>query len=370
MAAFGCSQEAAKGIASATLRVVARPTPELPAVCIYPPEHNRVLMTEERPDIVVLREKLHGMGSEECAIALEEQLPEYDVRAARTTAAERELIAEAAVAVGLHINEELLERAERLEYFAAASAGISHLPMAELESQGVTVTNASGVHVPSIPEHVIGWMLTITRRLDEGLRRQQKDQWQHFQAFDELEDSTVTVVGLGPIGNGIVERLEPFGVDTIGVRYTPSKGGPTDEVIGFENSTFEEALSRTDYLLLACPLTETTRGLVDREAFETLPADAVVINIGRGPIIDTDALVRALRSNRIHKAALDVTDPEPLPTDHPLWDLDDVFITPHVSGYTDEYWGRVADIVAENVRDAADSGGYDFELRNQVQPGD
>jgi phosphoglycerate dehydrogenase-like enzyme len=325
-------------------------------------------MTKEPPDIVVLREKIHGMGSQECAAALEKRLPEHDVRVAHTTASERELIKQAVVAVGLHIDEELLEGAESLEYFAAASAGIGHLPMTELEARGVTVTNASGVHVPSIPEHVIGWMLTIGRRLDEGIRRQEKNQWQHFQAFGELKGSTVTVVGLGPIGDEIVKRLEPFGVNTIGVRYTPSKGGPTDEVIGFDDSEFHEALSRSDYIVLACPLTETTRGLVDREALETLPADAVVINIGRGPIIDTDALVRTLRRNRIHKAALDVTDPEPLPVDHPLWDLDDVLITPHVSGYTNEYWDRIADIVADNVRDAADAGGYDFKLRNEVRP--
>jgi phosphoglycerate dehydrogenase-like enzyme len=328
-------------------------------------------MTNDGPDVLVLREKIHGMGSQECTDALEALLPEYDIRTARTAAAERELIEGASVAVGLHIDEELIRRAEKLEYFAAASAGIGHLPMEALEAAGVVVTNASGVHVPNIPEHVIGWMLTIARRLDEGMRRQREARWQHYQAFGELAGSTVTVVGLGPIGNGIVERLEPFGVETIGVRYTPEKGGPTDEVIGFEDAPFQEALSRTDYLVLACPLTDTTRGLVDGEAFGTLPSDAVVVNIGRGPIIDTDALLGALRGNDIHKAALDVTDPEPLPAEHPLWDFDDVLITPHMSGYTGEYWDRVADIVAENVRAAEDAdGGLDFgsgtDLRNRV----
>lgn len=328
-------------------------------------------MTNHGPDILVLREKLHGMGSQECTEALEEQLPEHDVRTARTTAEERELIAEAPVAVGLHIDEELIRRAEKLEYFAAASAGIGHLPMETLGSEGVVVTNASGVHVPNIPEHVIGWMLSIARRLDEGIRRQRESRWQHYQAFGELEGSTVTVVGLGPIGDGIVERLEPFGVETIGVRYSPEKGGPTDEVIGFEDATFQDALARTDYLVLACPLTETTRGLVDEEAFGTLPSDAVVINIGRGPIIDTDALLGALRGNKIHKAALDVTDPEPLPADHPLWNLEDVLITPHMSGHTDAYWERVADIVAENVRAAEGADGYrDLDLRNRVDADD
>lgn len=322
-------------------------------------------MPQDTPDIVVLRNKAHGIPSGECATALEERLPAYDVRAATTPAEERELVTDAPVVVGLDIDEDLLERAGSLEYFASASAGTGHLPMDAMADRGVAVTNAGGVHVPNMPEHIIGWMLTIARRLDEGWRRQQERRWEHFQAFGELAGSTVTMVGLGAIGVGTVERLEPFDVHTIGVRYTPSKGGPTDEVIGFDEAAFQEALSRTDYLVLACPLTETTRGLVGAQEFETLPEDAVVINVARGPVIDTDALVGALRRNRIHKAAIDVTDPEPLPEDHPLWNMEDLFVTPHVSGHTWAYWDRVADIVAENVRIAEERGEY-RDLVNQV----
>jgi len=129
--------------------------------------------------------------------------------------------------------------------------------------------------------------------------------------------STVAVVGLGAIGSAIVDRLEPFDVDTVGVRYSPEKGGPTDEVYGFD--AFHDAIADAEYVVLACPLTETTRGLVDAEALRTMRADAILINIARGPIVDTDALVSELRNNRIRGAALDVTDPEPLPEDHPLW---------------------------------------------------
>jgi len=322
-------------------------------------------MPQNTPDIVVLRDKAHGLPSTECATALKDRLPEYDVRAAATPAEERELAPDATVVVGLDIGEELVDRAEALEYFAAASAGTGHLPMDALAARGVVVTNAAGVHVPNVPEHVLGWMLTIARRLDEGWRRQQECRWEHFQAFGELAGSTVTVVGLGAIGTGTVERLEPFDVHTVGVRYTPSKGGPTDEVIGFDETEFREALSRTDYLVLACPLTETTDGLVGTREFEFLPENAVVINVARGPVVDTDALVGALRRNEIHRAAIDVTDPEPLPEDHPLWNLEDLFITPHVSGHTWEYWERVADIVEENVRIAKERGTY-RELVNQV----
>ncbi len=121
------------------------------------------------------------------------------------------------------------------------------------------MTNASGVHGPNIGEHVVGAILWSTRRFHVATRRQRRREWRHYQAH-ELQGSTVTVVGMGAIGRAVCTRLEPFGVETIGVRYSPEKGGPTDEVIGFEEGPFHEALARTDYLVLACPLTETTRG--------------------------------------------------------------------------------------------------------------
>jgi phosphoglycerate dehydrogenase-like enzyme len=156
-------------------------------------------------------------------------------------------------------------------------------------------------------------------------------------------------------------------VDTVGVRYTPGKGGPTDEVIGVDDDALEGALARSDYLFLACPLSETTRGLVDDDAFVTLPPEAIVVNVARGAVIDTDALVEAIQSNRIRGAALDVTDPEPLPGDHPLWSFENVLITPHNAGHTPKYYDRLADILARNLERVRETGAYDG-LENQVVP--
>jgi phosphoglycerate dehydrogenase-like enzyme len=191
-------------------------------------------------------------------------------------------------------------------------------------------------------------VLGHARDFSTGRRRQRRRLWQHNQT-DEFRGSTVTIVGLGAIGRAIADRVSAFGVETVGVRYTPEKGGPTDEVVGFDEEQFHQALVDTDYLILASPLTDTTRGLVDEEAFQTLPSDAYLVNVGRGPIVDTEALVDALRSNHIGGAGLDVTDPEPLPRSHPLWEFDNVTITPHNAGYSPKYWVRLADIVAENV---------------------
>ncbi|MFH5799293.1 D-2-hydroxyacid dehydrogenase [Haladaptatus sp. CMAA 1911] len=319
--------------------------------------------TTDSPTVLVLRRGTHGMPVSDYADELRERLPNHEIRHARTPDEEREYIADAGIVTGMTIDESLLAHAENMELFACAYAGTGHLPLDALESRDVAVTNASGVHGPNIAEHVLGAMLTFTRRFLRAGRQQSRREWRHFQAH-ELQGSTVTVVGLGAIGETIVERLDAFGVETVGVRYSPEKGGPTDEVVGFDD--LHDALARTDYLVLACPLTEDTRGLLDAAAFHTLPSHAVLVNIARGGVVRTDALVSALRGNHIRGAALDVTDPEPLPEDHTLWNFDNVLITPHMAGHTPEYYARLADIVAENVEHVTATGSYD-DLRNQVQ---
>lgn len=313
------------------------------------------------PDVLVLRRGTHGISMREYVEDLRARLPERDVQYARTPKEERELIRHARIATGIEIDEDLLEHAEDLELFACAFAGVGHLPLDELEARNVAVTNAAGIHAPSIAEQVVGNLLVFSRRLHEGWRRKQNREWRHYQAF-ELTNKTVTVVGLGAIGHAVVERLQGFGVDTIGVRYTPEKGGPTDEVIGFDTDALHDALARTDYLVLCCPLTETTRGLIGREELATLEPESVIVNVGRGPLVDTDDLLWALRGEHLRGAALDVTDPEPLPEDHPLWGFENVLITPHNAGHTPYHWPRLADILAENVErlDAGDT------LENQV----
>ncbi len=299
-------------------------------------------------DILVLSRGVHGIPAAEYADAISERLPEQTVRHASTPAEEKTLLPDARIVTGFTMAPAALERASQLELFACMFAGTDHLPMEAFREHGVTVTNASGVHGPNIAEFVIGGLLAHVHRFETGRRRQNARQWQSYST-GELAGDTVTVVGLGAIGQAIVERLAPFDVTTIGVRHTPEKGGPTDEVLGYEEDAFLEAFTRTDHLILACPLTETTGGLVDKQVLETLPSTATVTNIARGPVINTDALVSALRRNHIGGAILDVTDPEPLPADHPLWNLDNVRITPHNAGYTPAYYDRLADILADNV---------------------
>ena len=321
--------------------------------------------TPENPDVAVLREGAEGLPMSSYADALRERLPDVTIAHARTPHEERELIRTARIVTGYTIDEDLVADAERLELFACTFAGTDHVPTAALVDHGVTVTNAGGIHAPGIAEQAIGNLLVFARGLHEAWRRKANREWRHFQS-GEFAGSTVTIVGLGSIGRAVARRLEGFEVETIGVRYTPEKGGPTDEVVGFDREAIHEAFARSSAVVVACPLTDETRGLIGAEELTTLPPDAVLVNVARGPIVDTDALVVALQSNGIAGAALDVTDPEPLPESSPLWTLENCLITPHTGGYTPHHWDRLADILAENVA-ALERGD---ELRNVVRAPD
>jgi phosphoglycerate dehydrogenase-like enzyme len=314
--------------------------------------------------IVVLRQDIGPAPAAEYADTLVDRFDDHQVRLARTPAEEREYVQNADIVAGVTIDEDLLAVAESLDLFVCSYAGTGHLPLDALAEHGVAVTNAAGIHAPGLAAQAVGKMLMFNRNLHTGLRRTQERRWEHFRAGD-MTGKTVTVVGLGAIGTAIAERLAGFDVETIGVRYTPEKGGPTDEVVGFDDVAVDDALARTDFLVLASPLTETTRGLVGREEFITLPPEAVLINIARGEVVDTDALVWALREGTIGGAALDVTDPEPLPEDHPLWTFEDVLVTPHIGGETPHNWERLADILERNLDQVAETGSYE-NLENQV----
>jgi phosphoglycerate dehydrogenase-like enzyme len=310
-------------------------------------------------DIVVLRKGTEGLSTTEYADALRERLQDYEVVRAGTPHQERDLIEQARTATGISISEDLVRNATNLELFVAASSGYNHLPMELLSERGVVVSNAAGIHAPGIAEQALGYCLSFARRLNEGWNRKQNGEWRHYQAH-EFTGSTVTVVGLGSIGQAFVKRLSGMDVETIGVRYTPEKGGPTDEVVGFDERDFHEALSRTDYLVLSTPLSETTSKLISESELATLPPHAVLVNVCRGGVVDTDALLESLQKEDLRGAAMDVTDPEPLPSDHTLWRLENVMITPHMGGHTPKHWDRLADIVAENVRklDGDDHDGF------------
>jgi phosphoglycerate dehydrogenase-like enzyme len=315
--------------------------------------------------ILVLPGAAHGIPVEEYVQLLRERLPDHDIRLARTSEQQRVAISDAVIATGGTIDADLVREAERLRLFACRSAGTEALPMDVLEEHDVVVTNGSGVYGVQAAEHAVCSMLMFARRSRYGFRRQEEREWQHYRAAGELTGSTVTVLGLGSIGRSVVERLQGFDVYTVGARYTPSKGGPTDEVIGLDREDIQEACGRSDYLVIACPLTDATEGLIDTDELTALPSSAVLVNVARGGVVDTDALVRSLRWNQLRGAALDVTDPEPPGCSHPLWEFENVIVTPHMAGSSPKLWERMADILTRNVERIEKTGDFE-DLENVV----
>jgi phosphoglycerate dehydrogenase-like enzyme len=317
-------------------------------------------------EVAVLRQKVHGRPATAYAAVLRESLAgegvDAEVTLARTPAEEAAALARADVATGIEFETAWLDDAG-VDLFACVYAGTDHLPLDALAEHGVAVTNASGVHGPNVAEFAVGAVLAFVREFWTARRHQRARRWESFNA-GELAGATVTVVGQGAIGETVVERFGAFDVDTVAVRWSPGKGGPADRVVGYDR--FHDALAETDHLVVACPLTDDTRGLVDADALATLPTHATVTNVARGPVVDTDALVAALRDDHVRGAALDVTDPEPLPEDHPLWGFDEVLITPHNAGDTPHYYRRRAEILARNLARVAETGAYEG-LENQIR---
>jgi len=316
-------------------------------------------MSSQKPDVAVLRKKTEGLSTRSYAEVLRSKLSNHEIAHADTPQRERKLIRDAPVVTGVTIDEDLLSHAENLKLFVVASSGYTHLPMEELSKRGVVVANAAGIHAPGIAEQALGYCLMFARQLHTGLKRNMNHEWRHYKP-GEMSESTVTVVGLGAIGTEFVKRLEGMNVDTIGIRYSPEKGGPTDEVYGFDEKSVHKALAETDYLVLSTPLSDTTRKLIGEAELNTLPPNAYLINVCRGSVVDTDALIAALQKSDISGAALDVTNPEPLPSDSPLWRMGNVLITPHVGGHTPKHWDRLSDIVAENIKQLETGTGRKF----------
>ncbi|ROP43818.1 2-hydroxyacid dehydrogenase [Pseudokineococcus lusitanus] len=212
---------------------------------------------------------------------------------------------------------------------------------------GVRLLTAAGAHDAGTAEIAVALLLGVVRRLDEAVRDAAEGRWRAPDGLRQgLAGRRVLVLGAGGIGDAVVRRLVPFEVDVVRVA-TRARTDDLGPVHAFDE--LPDLLPGADALVLAVPLTDATRGMVDAEVLAALPDGAVVVNVARGPVVDTDALVAELRAGRL-RAGLDVTDPEPLPADHPLWSLDGALVTPHVGGATDAMRPRVVALLRRQLR--------------------
>lgn len=276
--------------------------------------------------------------------------PRIEIFTARQIEERPERLQEVEIAYGWFGAAQIAQAAQ-LQWLQTGGAGVNGLLTPELQAGSVVITNASGVHAEPIAEHMFGMLLMHTRRLAEAWDAQKTRQWgghDFGERVDMLAGKTLGVLGVGAIGGHSARVGKAFGMRVIGLRRNGEAHPFVDQMYAPE--TRRDFLGECDVVMNSLPLTEKTRGFLSREEFQMMKPGVILVNTGRGATIETSALIAALQEKRVGAALLDVTDPEPLPSDHPLWTMDNVFITPHYSGSHPAYDARANQIFLDNLR--------------------
>jgi phosphoglycerate dehydrogenase-like enzyme len=259
-------------------------------------------------------------------------------------------IADAAVAWSMTPDE--FAAASKLRWFQSIGAGVERVILPGMRERGLIVTNSSGIHGANISEHLLAMMLAFARKLPALIRATEHGQWRDDvrSSIFELGGQTLHVVGYGDIGQALGRKASALGMRVTATRRHPgsSSDDNADSITGFDQ--LQTRLANADHVAITLPQTPETVNLFDSELLGKIKPGAYLYNIGRGPVVDTQALIQALDSGQLAGAGLDVTEPEPLPADSPLWGRENVIITAHTAGGTPFFFDRLMGIVSENLR--------------------
>ena len=262
---------------------------------------------------------------------------------------------------------ELIERAPKLAFIQSISAGTDQYSRDSLKIAGIRLASAQGVNAAAVAEHAMALVLALARQLHLARDNQRARHWRGMisdltQREDELGGKTLLIVGLGRIGVHLARLARAFGMRVIATKRDVSAGeGLADAV--FPPDRLTEQLADADVVVLTCPLTTQTEGLIDARALAAMKPSALLINVARGRVVQEAALIAALAEKRIAGAGIDCTVEEPLPASSPLWALDNAIITPHAAGETRRYEDNVIDLLLDNLERFWRG---EAELRNQV----
>jgi glyoxylate/hydroxypyruvate reductase A len=270
--------------------------------------------------------------------------PPFAVAVCATPAEAEPHIADAEILYAWDFPRELLPRAAKLRWAQSMGAGVERLMVPELP-RGVTVTRVAGIFGPWMAEYVLGWCLWLTQRTELFRAQQRERRWRQVDPL-RLHGATLCVIGLGDIGLTVARAARGFGMRVVGVSRSGKMVAEAERV--YKARDIRNAVAAADFVALTVPLTDATRGLIGAAELAAMKPSAWLINIARGPVLDEAALLDALRGNRLGGVVLDVFDEEPLPQGHPLWELDNVVITPHISGPSTP--DEIAPIFNDNLR--------------------
>jgi phosphoglycerate dehydrogenase-like enzyme len=239
----------------------------------------------------------------------------------------------------------------RLRWVQVGSAGVESYLFPELIESDITLTNAKGIYASHLAEHHVAFILAFSRNFHLLARRQAQEVWESRDNLvaHEIKGETVLIIGLGGTGYDTAWRCHALGMRVLGISSGRRPHPDFIEKVGGRERLYE-FLAEADYVCLCCALTNETRDYLSNAEFAAMKPTAYVTNVTRGGTIDQEALVRALQSGQIAGAGLDVTDPEPLPKGHPLWQMENVILTPHTSGHSPHSDRRMLELLCENLR--------------------
>ncbi len=267
------------------------------------------------------------------------------------TREQEQALAQAEVLFGSHLDPITVhDAAPNLKWFQALTAGLDELIAQGILERDFTITTMSGVGAAPIAEYCMGVMVMLEKGLHQTMRDQVEHRWE-FRFAGQLQGKTCGIVGLGAIGRELARRAQAFGMRVVATRRRAQRGESEPNVdLLLPARDLHQLLAEADYVNLCVPLTVETNGMLGAEELARMKPEAAIVNIARASVIDREALLEALRTERIAGAALDVHDPEPLPEDSPFWDLPNVIVTPHRSGAIHGYFDRAAEFFAANLQ--------------------
>lgn len=281
--------------------------------------------------------------------ALTAAAPGVELLVAGDADAAIQMIAQADALYGT-LTPEMLRAAQRLRWVQTSMAGLERYMFPELVASSVTLTNARGLYSDVIADHVFSYLLAFARDLPRLLRAQQERRWLRQPQINtfQLQGLTAGIVGFGGIGSEVARRAKVVGMAVLAV--DPAPHGTVEGVEVWGQERLGDLLRASDFVIACAPETPETRGLFDAARFAQMKRGARFINVGRGRVVQLDALTAALESGHLAGAALDVYETEPLPVDHPLWGKEQVILTPHSAAYAVPVEERRLELVVDNVR--------------------
>jgi phosphoglycerate dehydrogenase-like enzyme len=274
---------------------------------------------------------------------INEIIPDWEVIVGKDPSIWQEHLKEAEIILGWKKNLEpfCLAPESKLKWIQSWTAGVDYFPLQRLQERNIALTSANGVHVYPISETIISLMLALTRKIHTYVKNQQEKIWHHEHLKLEMHGKTIGIIGVGNIGKETAKIAKAFGMTVLGVRYSGKPEEYVDEMYTIHQ--LHTLLPKCDYVVITLPLTKETSHLFGAEQFHLMKSSAFFINIGRGEIVVEAELIEALKGQKIAGAGLDVFETEPLLPKSPLWEMENVIITPHTAGATEHYNQRLVE---------------------------